>query len=154
MNFGRIARPSATADLRRGENGRKVKNNAGSFTAFPSACQRAPPLRSVDGWATDATRRKIERSKKERATREDAVNDDLGKSEKNRPILAEAASILFLLSAIVSPPTTLSLFGICYRTSSMQPVIIITVLRLYARSDDSSDGAWLLFRSTSSFRAL
>lgn len=36
----------------------------------------------------------------------------------------------------------------------MQPVIIITVLRLYARPDDSSDGAWLLFRSTSSsFRA-
>lgn len=37
------------------------------------------------------------------------MNDDSGKSEKNRPILTEAASILFLLSAIVSPPTTLPL---------------------------------------------
>jgi len=87
------------ADLRLGEKS-KITPEA---LPFPSTRRRdnAPPPRFVDGWATDAARRKIERNKKN-ARRGMATDDDSGEKAKNRSIFAEAASILFLLSTIVS----------------------------------------------------
>lgn len=93
--------PSRDADLRRCENAWKKSKITPEALPFPSTLRRvnAPPLRFVDGWATDASRRKIERNKK--SARWGRSRTTIREKAKNRLILVEATSILFLLSAIL-----------------------------------------------------
>lgn len=74
-------------------------------------------------------RRKIERNKRKGARRE--TSRDSRKIAKNRAIL-RGVNFIFIIGDCLC--ARYLLFGIFYRVSSMQPVIIITVLRLYARA--------------------
>lgn len=151
MNFGRIARTST--DLRRGEKS-KITPEA---LPFPSTRRRdnAPPLRFVDGWATDAARRKIERNKKN-ARRGDG-RERFGRKKRKIARFSPrqhqfyfyyrrlCVFLFFSLSLFLSlPAITSSGFVIGRRRCNR-----LLLFSVYARSNDSSDRAWLFFRSSS-----
>jgi len=87
------------ADLRRDEKS-KITPEA---LPFPSTRRRdnAPPLRFVDGWATDAARRKIERNKKN-ARRGDGRERFGWKSEKSLDSRGGSINFIFIIGDCVS----------------------------------------------------
>lgn len=136
-----LARRWFTARRERGEKS-KITPEALSFPSTRRG-DNVPPLRFVDGWATDAARRKIERNKKNarpgdgRGRRFGGQGG--GKSEKSLDSRRGSINFIFIIDDCVSLSLFFlslffrhHLFGICYRASSMQPMIIITVLRLCA----------------------
>lgn len=141
----------------RRERGEKSKITPEALP-FPPTRRRdnVPPLRFVDGWATDAARRKIERNKKN--ARRGPRTTIRGEKAKNRSILSprqhqfyfyyrrSCLSFSLSFSSSLSLSITSSGFVIGRRRCNRWLLLLLSV---YARSNNSSDRAWLFFHSSS-----